>query len=102
MISKEILEEFSGVLGYREIQDKVRSMNLAMRRTVEKIASLSTIVDPYHVLNEIPEDPDNNRILECALEGKAMFIISKDRHLLKLREFKGIKIVTPSEFLGNL
>ena len=39
-------------------------------------------------------------ILECAETGKVDYIISGDDHLLKLKQFKDVKIVTPSEFLG--
>jgi predicted nucleic acid-binding protein len=40
--------------------------------------------------------------LECATEGKVDFIISKDKHLLNLKEFRGIKIINPSDFLKSL
>ena len=41
----------------------------------------------------------DNIVLETALEGKADYIISGDGHLLKLKEFKGTKIVNSKEFL---
>ena len=48
----------------------------------------------------IREKDDDNRILECALEGKAEYIISGDkRHLLPLGEYEGIRILSPDEFL---
>jgi predicted nucleic acid-binding protein len=40
--------------------------------------------------------------LACALEGNADFIISGDKHLLNLRNYQGIKMVTPGEFLESL
>lgn len=48
---------------------------------------------------EITEDLEDNKILEAASEAKADYIISGDKHLLKLKEFKGIKIVKAKEFL---
>jgi len=44
----------------------------------------------------------DNRILECALTGKADFIISGDHHLLDLGEYEDIKIVGPKGFLRRL
>lgn len=102
VISKGILEEFAGVLGYKEIQEKVRDKNLEMKRTIEKVASISTIVEPRHEFKVIKDDPDDDKFLDCAVEGKAEFIVSQNKHLLKLKEFKGIKIVTPSVFLKQL
>ena len=100
ILSKDIINEFSKVLGYEEIKNKIKNKNLEMKRTVEKIISISTIVEPKEKINIIKEDPDDNKILECALEGNVDYIITKDEHLLKLEEFKGIKITTPEEFLN--
>ena len=48
----------------------------------------------------IREKDDDTRILECALKGKAEYIISGDkRHLPPLREYEGIRILSPDEFL---
>ena len=102
VLSKEIIEEFVRVLGYEEIQQKIKDKNLEMRRTAEKIASISTIVVLLQKLDVIKEDSDDNKILECAVEGNADYIVSQDNHLLNLKEFRGIKIVTPEEFLDVL
>jgi len=50
-------------------------------------------------VNVIERDPSDNKFLEAALEAKADFIITGDHHLLELREFRGVKILSPSEFL---
>ena len=47
----------------------------------------------------IEDDPNDNRILECALEAKADFIISGDHHLLELKEYQSIRIITPSDLM---
>ena len=73
-----------------------------MRRTVEKIVSISKIIDTKQEFDVITEDSDDNKILECAVEGNADYIVSQDVHLLKLKEFNGIKILTPEEFLDVL
>jgi len=41
---------------------------------------------------------NDNRILECAVAGHASLIVSGDRHLRKLKSYKGIGIVTPTDF----
>ena len=102
ILSKEIIEEFVRVLGYEEIQQKIKDKNLEMRRTVEKIVSISIIIVPLQKLDVIKEDLDDNKIIECAVEGDVDYIVSQDNHLLNLKEFKGIKIVTPEEFLKRL
>ena len=59
----------------------------------------SIIVEPTTKLDVIKEDPDDNKFLEAGVTGKANFIISQDNHLLKLKEYQGIKIVNPEELL---
>src|SRR3989344_2501232 len=94
VLSKEIIEEFARVLNYRDIKEKIKNKNLEIKRTVEKIISISKIVEPLEKLNIVNEDPDDNKILECAKSGEVDFIISNDNHLLKLKEFENIKIIT--------
>jgi putative PIN family toxin of toxin-antitoxin system len=58
----------------------------------------SKIVKPKRRLKAISHEPDN-RILECAVAGKADFIISGDHHLTDLENYREIKIVNPNRFL---
>jgi len=61
------------------------------------IARAAEIVEPRIVLDVIT-DPDDNRILECAVDGRANLIVSGDRHLTQIKSFQGISIVRPSDF----
>lgn len=56
-------------------------------------------VNPQRRLTVVAHEQDN-RILECAIQGKADFIISGDHHLTDLETFQGIKIVNPAMFLN--
>ena len=59
-------------------------------------------VVPRIKIKEIKEDPEDDKFLECAVGGKAEIIVSSDRHLLKVREFQGIPILTPTNALNFL
>ncbi len=50
----------------------------------------------------VPEDPDDDRILECAIEAKSDYIGSGDKDLLRVGQFEGIQITTVSGFLSSL
>ena len=64
-----------------------------------KLESVAFLVDPDFVLNAVPDDSDDNRVLECAVDGKAECIVSGDRHLVRLGAHAGIVIVTARQFL---
>ena len=57
----------------------------------------SIIVESTSKIEVIKDDPDDNKFLEVAVDGKAELIVSQDRHLLNLKEYNGIKIVKPEE-----
>jgi len=59
-------------------------------------------VVPRTKINWVKADKNDNKIIECAAEGRADYIVSGDLHLLELKEYKGIKILTPSEMLNAL
>lgn len=99
VLSKDIIEEFTRVLNSREIQDKVRNKRLEMSHTVQQLIAMAFIVEPKERIKAVKDDPDDDKILECAITGKVNFIVSRDNHLLKLKMFLGIPIVTPEEFL---
>ena len=60
------------------------------------------MVSPTKNFNVIKEDPDDNKFIEAAVAGQAQFIVTQDKHLLKLKEFQGIKILTPKEMLHSM
>ena len=99
VLSKELIEEYYQVISREEIMDKIEDKNLILNKSVSKLIKDAIIVEPLEKLNIVDEDMDDNRILECAVEGSAEFVITRDNHLLKLKEFREIKIITPDEFL---
>jgi putative PIN family toxin of toxin-antitoxin system len=66
------------------------------------IITNSTKINPSIHFEAIPEDPSDNIFLDCAVEGKADFIISGNtKHLGKLKSFQSIPILTPRQFLDQ-
>jgi len=57
------------------------------------------IVSIPRLLDAVPRDPDDNMVLECALDGGAQYIVSGDKDLLTLETFRDIQIVRASTFL---
>lgn len=95
-ISKPLLNELERVLEYPKFEIEKLQKELFLK-TLKQIA---VFVYPRQRIDLIKEDPPDNRVLECGVGGKAGYIISGDKgHLLPLREYEGIKIVSPAEFL---
>jgi hypothetical protein len=66
---------------------------------LKKLMKVVVIIRSGARLDVIKDDPSDNKYLECAVEGKADYIISGDKHLTDLQFFRGIKIMDPAKFL---
>lgn len=94
--SRELIIEFVRVIRRR----KFRLTEKEQKRILEFLIEISENVKPKKRINVIKEDSEDNRVIECALESKADYIISGDRHLLTMKRYKGIKILNAKRFLG--
>jgi uncharacterized protein len=65
---------------------------------MQELARIGNVVSPKATL-DVSADPDDNRIIECAVEAGSDCIISSDKHPLKIGSFQGIAIVRPVDFL---
>lgn len=68
--------------------------------TIKTIAETTEIVFPKREVKVVKADKDDNKIIEAAIEGKAGSIITGDKHLLKIKKFEGIKILSVAQFLS--
>jgi predicted nucleic acid-binding protein len=69
----------------------------------ETLTESATLVFVSETARHVTPDPNDEMVLECALAAEADVIVSGDKkHLLSLREFRGIPIIPPAEFLRRL
>jgi len=95
LISEKILEEF------REVLQEKFGFSLSMAELAASgIREISSLITPTQRLTVIKEKEADNRVLECAVEGRAQYIVSGDtKHLQPLKEYQEIKILSPAQFL---
>ena len=94
VISPALMDELDEKL---RLKFEVSAEDAAIVRA--KLEGNAEIVMPDVVLDVIEDDPDDNRVLECAVKGRANYIVTGDRHLLKLGTYEAISIVTVRQFL---
>ena len=95
VLSKVIIDEVLSVLAGKFSRDRE-----SISRTAVFLSDLGEIVRPVKKIKILKDTPDN-RILECAIAGKAGIIVTGDKEMLKLREFQGVKLVSLKEYLDN-
>ncbi|MGH8629986.1 MAG: putative toxin-antitoxin system toxin component, PIN family [Burkholderiales bacterium] len=95
VLSKPILGELLGILGRKFSRDAEELAHVAVF-----LSDLAHFVKPRSRLHVVKDEPDN-RILECALAGRAGAIITGDRALLTLGEYRGVRIISLREYLDR-
>jgi putative PIN family toxin of toxin-antitoxin system len=94
IISREIINETLSVLSAKFSRDREE-----LARVAVNLADLSEMVYPAEKINVLRDAPDN-RVLECALSGDADVIVTGDKEMLNLKEYKGIKIIALREYIA--
>lgn len=101
--SSAIISELERVLRYHRIQRQIQKLQLSQSEVIEFALRISTIalVDPTILESTVTADPDDDMFLACALTVGADYLVSGDHHLLDLRTWRGIQIVTVNAFLAQ-
>jgi putative PIN family toxin of toxin-antitoxin system len=95
VLSRAILNEFEDVLcGKKFAYPPEIARNIA-----RELEAVSEIVFPTRKIAAVKADPYGNLILECAVKAGVDYVVSGDNHLLELRRFESIPIVSPAQFL---
>jgi putative PIN family toxin of toxin-antitoxin system len=97
LISPAIVKETARILRTRFDWDERR-----LQERIRVLVAGSDLITPAALPAAVPDDPDDNHIIACAVEGRADLIASGDRHLLTLGQYAGIPIVRPVDFLRTL
>jgi putative PIN family toxin of toxin-antitoxin system len=95
VLSRAIVDELLEVLGRKFARDAEELAHVAVF-----VTELATMVSPRRRLHVAKDEPDN-RVLECALAGRAQAIVTGDKALLALKDFEGIPVVTLAAWLGR-
>ena len=95
-VSPAILEEVADVLQRKKIGWSASET----KGFIEEFYHVAEVVQPRQVVEAIQNDPDDNRILECAITAQVDYVITGDKHLLKLEQWGRIQIVKPADFLA--
>ncbi|PXF58515.1 MAG: putative toxin-antitoxin system toxin component, PIN family [Deltaproteobacteria bacterium] len=95
-LSREIVDEYVEVLKRLGLQNESE-----LRELLNTFAEGHNIIFSASTpsLNIIEQDPDDNMFIECAVALECSHIISGDKHLKSVKNYMGIKIVNPKEFL---
>jgi putative PIN family toxin of toxin-antitoxin system len=93
-----IMEELREVLARPKFTLRIRALQTSVAELMESLLSVVEVIPDFAIEPVIKRDPDYDKILACAVAAQAEWLVSGDDHLLSLKRYKGIPIVTPSRF----
>lgn len=95
VMSKEILDEFQKVIA----RGKFGFGSALIIEITALVIEIAEIIVPQYRLDIVPDDPSDNKFIECAIDGNVGYVISGDRHLLNIGTYRGVKILKAKDFL---
>lgn len=98
VVSEDILSEYLDVLQRPKLHLKSRTIATIVNRIYRK----AEFVTPEEKILVVLADTTDDKFIEAAIKGKTDYIVSGDKHLLELKEFQTIPIITAREFLDIL
>ena len=96
IISQKQIEELRRVLTYPRLKITQEQQS----RFLNLVLNIAIVVKTNDRLNIIKEDPSDNIILESAADNDVEYLISGNKHLLKIKKFENVKIMTAAQFLS--
>jgi len=100
--SEEIVREISRVLNYPKLEKVYRDEEICQEEIVEAVLKIVRFVKVTRRVKVVLEHSADDKFIECALEAKADYVVSGDKHLLKVGNYKKIQIISVNEFLQVL
>ncbi len=95
VISKAILDEVLATLAAKFARDPE-----AISRTAVVLSDLAEFVKPQQRVHVFEDDPDN-RVVECAEAGRADAIVTGDKAMLRLKQYRAIRLISLREYLAS-
>jgi len=97
-----LLAELEDVLGREKFASRLASAFVTPHELVLGYAALASVIDPAEIEPVVLADPDDDAVIACAVAGHSEAIVSGDRHLLDLKQYQGIRIVTAAELVAEI
>ena len=101
VVSSAIVEEVLRALAYPKIRKHIRG-NVEPELWFEDIVILAQFSAGEYEVRGVSEDPDDDKYIAAAVEGRAAFVVSGDPHLLGIKQHEGLRFVSPRTLLGFL
>ena len=101
-VSEPILKEYKHVFLKPAMRDVHKMSEADVEQYIDNLRDGSIVTPGKVKVNAVKDDPHDNKFLACAIEANADAVVSGDHHLLDLKTFRNIPIITPGHYIDHL
>ena len=98
IVGPEIFQEYHRVLF--EINGRY-NLDVDISEILATIGTKAIWISPISLIDQICDDPDDDKFIAAAISGNAQFVVTGDKALLRVGSIAGADIITPSQFINN-
>lgn len=98
-VTPAIIEEINRVIAYSKITQQLRRVGVNPEDVLEYLLQHALVFEDVTFVRLVTDDPSDNMFINCAIISSSEWLVSGDRHLLRVGSYRNIKIVTPARFL---
>jgi putative PIN family toxin of toxin-antitoxin system len=103
LCSQALRNEILEVLSREKFAPKFEALGMSPQQVMDDFqAMIEWVENPPQLGRVVPNDPKDDLIIECAVGGKAEYIVSGDHHLLEMQNYASIQILSVQAFLSLL
>ena len=98
--SPVLIAELENTLGYQRFVKRIALYETSIAALVAQYEAMVTLVSPTHTPRVVSDDPDDDHVIACAVAANAKSIVSGDKHLLTIKSYQNILILSPADAAG--
>lgn len=98
--SPVLIAELANTLGYQRFVKRIALYETSIAALVAQYEAMVTLVSPTHTPRVVTDDPDDDHVIACAVAANAKLIVSGDKHLLSIKSYQNISILSPADAAG--
>ncbi len=100
--SRDLISELDDVLRRDRFRQRIEAVNSSVDEILDEYIALAELIEVTDIDQVVLRDPDDDAVIACAVSGECELIISGDKDLLDLKEYRGIRILNAADFLSEL
>lgn len=100
--SQRLIDELCGVLSRQRFVSRLTEVGSSVFEIIEQYLALASLIEAPDIDSVVIRDPDDDAVLACAIASESDLIVSGDKDLLELGQYRETRILSPADFINEI